>query len=427
MNRQIPPSISELPVSMLPEMRSVVLSNGMRIMFYNKCDSAVANITVITEGGIAEAKTPAVAILAANMQREGTELLTGEEVADLFDFNGAWIKSSATSHHTQHTIYTLRNRLSQVLPVFAEMVFSPSFPDAEMVVRREALARNIEVSQSDVSYRGRCCSEKMIMGEYHPLSKEDTAETVRAITSTDLRRFHRAFTGINGVTVIVCADTTEDENKMIIDVFCAAASRQEGLGLNIRTFNSVEPGATDIITLGNATQSSVNITLPAVPRSHPDFLPLHLTLFALGGYFGSRLMLNIREEKGLTYGISSTLLGYIDGSYVEISAETDNANVMQLIDEVRYELKNLAANPCSGDELMRVKQCANTAHAATLDSPLSIAQHYATAIQSGLPEGYFNNKQKAIAALTPDIISEMASKYLNAECLRIAIAGNPVR
>ena len=78
------------------------------------------------------------------------------------------MKSAATSHHIQHTIYTLRHRLSEVLPIFAKIVFRPTFPEAELSVRRESLARNIEISQSDVSYRGRCCSEKMIMGEAHP-------------------------------------------------------------------------------------------------------------------------------------------------------------------------------------------------------------------------------------------------------------------
>ena len=426
MNRQIPPKISELPVAVLPQVRCVTHHNGMRFMFFNRCDDAVAYISVITEGGVAEACTPATAMMVANMQREGTVSMSGAEIADFLDYNGAWIKSSVTSHHIQHSIYTLRNRLSDVLPTFADIVFNASFPEAEFGVRREALARNIEVSQSDVSYRGRCCSEKMIMGENHPLAAEDTPETVRIITADDLRHFHKAHTAACGTTVIVCANTDEAENKAIIDVFSRAAMSEESHGLVLGGFTPVPAGQVDLITLENATQSSVNITIPAIPRSHPDYLPLHLTLFALGGYFGSRLMLNIREEKGLTYGISSVLSGYLDGAYVEISAETDNAHVEQLIDEVRFELRNLAENPCSGDELMRIKQCANTAHAATLDSPLSIAEHYAAIIQSGLPDGYFNDKQRAIASLSPDVISAMASQYLRPELVRIAIAGNPI-
>ena len=264
------------------------------------------------------------------------------------------------------------------------------------------------------------------MGEAHPLASEDTAETVRAITAEDLRQFHRKYTCAKGTTISVCADTTDAENNAIIEVFSRAASDVEASSICVAGFMPVVAGQTDIITLDSATQSSVNITLPAIPRSHPDFLPLHLTLFALGGYFGSRLMLNIREEKGLTYGVSSSLLGYIDGSYVDISAETDNAHVSQLIDEVRFELKNLAENPCSGDELIRIKQCANTAHASVLDSPLSIADYYATSIQSGLPEGYFNDKQQAIATLSPEIIAQMAQRYLRPEFMRIAIAGSPI-
>lgn len=423
-DRSTPPPIHELHPFRLPILRETRFPSGLRMLFHNNCTTDIAHITIIVPGGIAEAPTPATAVLAAQLQREGTVSRSGAEFADLLDYNGAWIKSSASSHHTVHSLFTLRNRLDDVLPAFAEMVFRPLFPETETEVRRETLARNIEVSMSDVAYLGRCRSEKMIMGAGHPLAAEDTPATVRQTTADDLRVFHQKYASAKVTTVIVCAATTPEENGRIAAAF-SSYSRTSPSTLDIRAFNAVDAGSTDIIPTADTSQCSVNLTLPAIPRTHPDYLPLHLTVYALGGFFGSRLMLNIREDKGLTYGISSSLLGYIDGAYIDISAETDNAHAFRLIDEVRAELRRLAENPCRGDELRRLRQSALSSQASVLDTPLSIVNHYATAILSGLPDGYFEAKQRAIDSLTSDTIAEMAQKYLRPENLRIAIAGNP--
>lgn len=423
-DRSTPPPIHELHPFRLPTLRETRFPSGLRMLFHDNCATDIAHITVIVPGGIAEAPTPATAVLAAQLQREGTISWSGAEFADLLDYNGAWIKSSASSHQTVHSLFTLRNRLDDVLPAFTEMVFRPLFPETETEVRRETLARNIEVSMSDVAYLGRCRSEKMIMGADHPLAAEDTPATVRQTTAADLRVFHQKYASANAATVIVCAATTPEENRRIVAAF-SSFPKTLPAALDIRAFNAVDAGPADIIPTADTSQCSVNLTLPAIPRTHPDYIPLHLTVYALGGFFGSRLMLNIREDKGLTYGISSSLLGYIDGAYIDISAETDNAHAFRLIDEVRAELRRLAEDPCRGDELRRLRQSALSSQAAVLDTPLSVVNHYATAILSGLPDGYFEAKQQALEALTSDTIAEMAQKYLQPENLRIAIAGNP--
>ena len=135
-------------------------------------------------------------------------------------------------------------------------------------------------------------------------------------------------------------------------------------------------------------------------------------------------MTNIREEKGLTYGISATLMGYIDGAYIQISADTDNRHVERLIEEVRHEIKRMATEPPRGEELERLRQHALSAQAATLDSPLNIIDHYVTAVVSGMPDGYFNARQKTIEALTSGKLAEMAERYLKVDSLRTAIAGD---
>lgn len=166
------------------------------------------------------------------------------------------------------------------------------------------------------------------------------------------------------------------------------------------------------------------MSIPAVPRSHPDYNLLRMTVTALGGYFGSRLMMNIREDKGYTYGISSALLGSREGGYIVISAQCDNRYTSALIDETRAELIRMADSPLSDDELKRLKFNVASDLASTLDTPMTMMDYYELRHTIGVPDDYFYARQKALAEITPEIVCEMSRRYLNPDSLRISVAGD---
>lgn len=422
--RTLPPPVADIPTASMPSMKRVTLPSGITLHTLVHKATPVIYLTVLTEGGIAEASSPAVAALTSILQREGSRSFNGPQLSETLDFNGAWIKSEATAHHRRHSLYTLSSKLPDVLPAFVDMVFRPTFPDTPLSVRRESLAQNIEISDNNVSYLTRCTSDRLMMGCSHPLAVVDTPAGIRALTRRQLEEFHATFCHAASTSVFICGDITDSTVGLITSAIEEAAPRSAAPGFNINGFTPAAPGICET-RRPEAAQSAVELTLPAIPRSHPDFLPLHLTIYALGGYFGSRLMLNIREEKGLTYGISAFLPGYADGAYTDIAAETDNAYVGRLIDEVRHELVRLADDPPQGDELIRLKQSAISAQASVTDSPLSIADYHITNTTQALTPGYFEAKQQAIIDLSPATISRMASLYLDPDAIRIAIAGNP--
>lgn len=146
---------------------------------------------------------------------------------------------------------------------------------------------------------------------------------------------------------------------------------------------------------------------------------------ALGGYFGSRLMSNIREKKGLTYGISALLLGDREGSHATITAQCDNGYAGRVVEEIRNEIKALADNPPSGDELERMRLHAVSDSLEALDTPFSIMKVIVSQYAVGMPDNYFQRQQEVIASIDSDTIGEMARRYLSADSLRISIAGNP--
>ena len=144
---------------------------------------------------------------------------------------------------------------------------------------------------------------------------------------------------------------------------------------------------------------------------------------ALGGYFGSRLMTTIREEKGLTYGITAALIGSQEGAYLKISAQCDKSFTAAVLDETRNELRRLVTDPPRGEELQRLKLHAQSALAEMLDTPQSIATYYITELLVNTPTNYYDMQQDSIDAFGPDKCAALAEKYLNPDKLLTAIAG----
>ncbi len=421
--RSIAPPITDIDDLTIPSLNSQLLSSGMQVTTHQCCEADVCRITLLIEGGKAEAASPAVAVLAGGLVNEGTPSFDSATIADILDKNGAWLTTDTHNHHRQLNIFSLNSRLPEILPIITEMIMSPTYPAEIVSTRTEILARNIEVSQRDVMYMAHCLSDKMVMGENHPLARVDTPAEILDLKSENLIDFHRKYHSAKNSRLYVCGNLTTKIEQMITDA-CdhLPVSAQPSQLINI-PFSPLTPLTTLSTTVDQASQSAVVINIPAIARNHPDYLPLNLTVFALGGYFSSRLMTNIREEKGLTYGIRSLLYGYAGSSVIEISAQTDPTAVEKLIDEVRGELTDLIINPPHGEELSRIKRVAAAEMRSSLDNPFGPTQHSITTITADLPENYFHDKVQAIASLTSDTIAQMAEKYLRPDSMLTAICG----
>jgi predicted Zn-dependent peptidase len=187
-----------------------------------------------------------------------------------------------------------------------------------------------------------------------------------------------------------------------------------------------EPTQWQRIEVEHSLQNALSASIPTITRNHPDYINLRLTVIALGGYFGSRLMSNIREEKGLTYGISSVLMGMREGAHAQINAQFATGHSQEVIDEVHHELQVLATEPMGDEELTRLKRFVTSNLASTLDSPFAIMDYYQNQALVGTPDDYFDAQFRCINTLNAETIMRMASQYLNPDEMRIVTAGSLV-
>lgn len=420
LDRTTPPPVQTMGPVSLPLPDSLTLSNGIRFHTIRGGSQEVVQLSVTWQGGCLEAPHPMVATLLASMMTQGTSVHTAAEISEILDFHGAMLRISAGQHVTSLQLVALNSMLRHVLPIVREIICDPSFPQQPFDALHEIELNNFLLARSKVSV---LCSEAMaslIKGPAHPESAVPSVDQVRAISLDQVREFYSRLITADGCDAYLGGNFSDEILSEVSRMLESLPVRGEAVPKNIIPY-SPEPPSTVVVEKPGAVQAAIEIGIPTIPRSHPDYIPLRLSVMALGGYFGSRLMKNIREDKGYTYGIGAYLLGNQEGSYISVMAQTDASYVDDVIREVEAEMRSLSASPLPADEMMRLRQYASSTLLEILDSPFAIIDHYKLIGSVGLPEGYFDNQVRWVRSISPDVIMEMARKYIIPGQMRVAI------
>lgn len=419
-DRTTPPPVNRVESITLPSARTTVLGNGMRVVAIHDPSLEITRVALSADGGTADAANPAVPCIAGRIQAEGTPELSGTMIAELIDANGSWMSNVVATHHSTTTFYALPSRLERVLPVMADIIFRPVFPAKELELAIAKSAANARLRESTVRYQSALASNSATFGASHPMARPISPEHIESVTRHELIEFRSRFSSPAQMTLFLTGNI-DSALETAIDRHFGSLPSLPTVPIVFKPFSPETPGVRTI-HLPHARQSAVTMTIPAVPRSHPDYILLRLTLMALGGYFGSRLSQRIREELGLTYGISAALLGYEEGGVAQIATECNSDSVERLIDETKAEIRRLALQPPSREELSRICQAETASLLEVVETPFSVTEFYQAIHHSGQQESYFYDRLKAARTITADTISRMASTYLDPDRLIISVA-----
>lgn len=421
-DRKTAPPVRPFGRLILPPERVIECDAGTRLhVMADTVGCPLTRICVIGRGGKAEARTHAAAMLAAELLPEGSTRYDADATAEIIDFNGASISGRCSDHYTRLDITALTSAMHELLPVMAALLKSPDFSEARLEAAQAMLASQCAYEHKRVASvaSDRCFG--LIAGEGHITTRTPEPGDFSGIGAPEIKKSIRRIFAAANVEVFLSGGVTD---SLLQDVMAMISAMRHGerQPVDIRPFRP-EPAQKLQIDLPGAEQCAVVAMIPAVPRSHPDYLPLRIAVTALGGYFGSRLMQNIREDKGLTYGISSSLNGLQEGSYVEISAQCARGYTDRLLEELSAELLNMGSVPLCADEMQRVRLYEQTRIASMLDNAIASGDQYITRLVIGLPENYFSEQERITAAITPEQIADVSARYLRPEAMRTVIAG----
>lgn len=422
LDRTNPPKVSPFSDIKLPEEKVEILPNGIVFHYVDVGEQPISRLGVYWEGGFLDYNDKAAAAVLAEAFREQTAKYTSDSIADIIDYNGARLSSRSAEHYTALELIALNSRLPDLLPLVASMATEAVFDEHHVgvIARKLAAARAVQLSK--VAFRAAVEMRKLVQGHNHPASKVVLPQDYENVSPETLASLYDDFK--QSRMHVFLGGALGEKTVATIREFLQTLPGGDMRPLKIVPY-SPEPLQEEVlhIEMPQSQQSAVVMGLPTIDRSNPDYIALRLAVTALGGYFGSRLMHNIREEKGLTYGISAALLGSREGAFMEVNAQCDASGVEQLIEESVKEIRQLVTNPPTGDELHRLRQFAWSQLAASTDSSFGILDHYITHLLVATPADYFRAQLDAIDTLSPSRIAEVAEMYLNPDNLRVVTCG----
>lgn len=418
------PPIGQPEHMAVQQPEQITLPNGVSLYVLNAGESEVVRIDLLFGGGRWQQTQLLQALFTNRMLREGTRRFTAAEIAEKLDYYGSWLDLSNASQYSYVTLYSLNKYLPQTLEVLESMVKEPVFPEKELGVIIDNNIQQFKVNCSKVDFLAHRSLVSSLYGEQHPCGQLVQIEDYRRINSEVLVDFYRRFYHSRNCTIYLSGKITSDTLRRIEGIF---GSEPFGEGFLLPVLKEYQPVISPekriFVERADALQSAVRMGMHTLERTHPDFLKLRVLVTLFGGYFGSRLMSNIREEKGYTYGISAGIIPYPGHSLLVVSSETANEFVEPLIGEVYREIDRLQQDLAPEEELTMVKNYMLGEMCRSYESAFSLADAWMFVQVSGLDGTYFERSLQAVKSVTVQEIRDLARKYLSMDLLKESVAG----
>lgn len=403
------PNTHEITLPVIPAIQEVKLPNGVQSTLLNQGTQPVVLLEIVIPIGRHNEPIPGISYYLAKMLTEGTKARSSEEIASVFDFYGSHLEVSPTLDSIHIKLYTLTKFFQELSGILLELLQESIFPEREFeVVKNIRIQQILQQHARNNAYAGLKFRESLF-GVDHPYGEIISVEKARKISIDDLRQFSGAL--LARPEIFLAGLVGDREIKILSDRFGQA---DFGYSLKAGTFQSAK-GTSEKITREDSTQASIKHGDYTISRSHADTHKLKITNSLLGGFFGSRLMKNIREEKGLTYGIHSSVVHLKDASYWQVSTEVLRDKVELARTEITNEIVRLQDTPPSADELDTVLNYLKGKLLTTFDTPFNTMNVIKNVKLAGLDAGYFEAYQNTLLSISGEDISEMAAKYIDTE------------
>ena len=423
LDRTIQPKVRDIEHLAVQMPQRCTMPNGVSLNVLDSGDNEVVRIDLLMEGGRWQQSQPLQALFTNRMLREGTTKYTAATIAEKLDYYGSWLELSSSSEYAYITVYSLNKYLAKTLEVVESMIKEPLFPQKELQTILDTNIQQYLVNTSKVDFLAHRSLLKSLYGEQHPCGKIVMEEDYYTITPEVLREFYERHYHSGNCSIFLSGKVTDDIISRVTDIFGIPFGQYQ-LQMPKSSFPFAAIPEKRIFTeREDAMQSAVKMGCTTITREHPDYPKLRVLMTLFGGYFGSRLMSNIREDKGYTYGISAGVVFYPDSGLLIVSTETENEYVEPLIQVLYHEIDRLHLEPVSAEELWIVRNYMLGEMCRSYESPFSLSDAWIFIATSGLKDDYFARSLQAVNEITPAEIQDLAQRYLCKETLKEVIAG----
>jgi len=399
------------------------LDNGIPVYSLHVGNQDITRVEFIFNAGSWFQQSNLVANAANVMINEGCKNYSSAEIAEMIDFYGAFLQFDCAKHTAGFTLYTLNKYLDETLKITEEIIKSPSFPEKEFSTFINKTRQKFIVENEKIEKLAREKFLEVVYGKNHPYGRSLQLIDFDNVQLQEIKEFYAKYYRYDNCKILLTGKLDENHIPLLNKYFGKKDwTNNEKLHSNVYSIESASI-LKHHIPKSEAVQCGVRIGKLMFNKLHKDFNKLDVVNTIFGGYFGSRLMSNIREDKGYTYGIGSALVSQLEGGYFVIVSEVGKNVWKPAVNEIYNELKKLRTEVVLPDELALVKNYMMGELVRAFDGAFSLAGTFRSILDYNIGYEYFDNYIQAIQSITPDEIQHLAQTYLHEDSMFEVVAG----
>lgn len=418
------PPIQPIEDTRLIKPEEHTLPNGIPVYYIHSEKQPIFGMEVIVKSGTRDVGNRAKTWFTSKMLSEGTSQLSSSQISEGISSRGAFMQVSSGADDSVVGLYGLTRESRGLFDVLAQMLSDASFPEQELENLKAVRLQQLQVDWQRTRYRASRRFKEVIFGESHPYGMFLDEGTIRKTRRGDLTPIFNMFYKASYMEIILAGNITEQLLKDLDETIGRQVPMGGGLSDRAEMPAMGHPVFREEVHVPDSQQASIFIGRRLFPRRHPDTIPFRVLNTILGGYFGSRLMKNIREDKGLTYGIHSSVQQAREEGHFVIAADVNIDAAEEAIEEIKKEMEKLKNEPLPPDELEAVRNYMLGSFATSLDTPFAHAERFKVVHHSGLSYSYYDRFLETIRTITPEELQSFADKYLDNNIMVTVVAGD---
>ena len=399
------------------------LDNGLDAFAIHAGEQEVTRIDIIFKAGTALQKKKLTASATGKLIKEGTRTYSSAQIAGQLDYVGAYCDVNTSKDSSTLTLYSLTRHLEKLMPLIVDMISNATFPEQELTTYLDRKRQEFVINSEKVRYRAMLEFNRLLFGDTSAYGQILELGDFDRLSREDLDEYYHANFTAGNAYLIVSGKADEKVlalvNKTLGNGFipyAGIAPRVNYIGANGTREHFIEKKG--------ALQSAIRIGRPVFNKMHPDYHKFILLNTVLGGYFGSRLMSNLREDKGYTYGVTSSHYNYLHGAAFSVATEVNAVHTRSAIEEIFREMKRLQEEEVSREELDMVKNYIYGTFLRNFDGPFALADRFRSAHDFGLGFDYYLDSLNQLMSVTAGDLLETANKYLRRDEMICLVVGS---
>jgi zinc protease len=422
----LPPQPKPAKKISFPRYVTADLTNGLRVLIIEHHEPPIVSLRFLVKSGSAQdGDLPGLASLTGELLTKGTTTRSALQVAEAIDYVGGQLASGSDWDATYVSATVLTKHLDVGFSLLADVVLDPIFSEEEIERERQQRLTTLIRRKDDAGYLAEAELNSAIFdGHQYGKPQIGTERSVKALTRADFVEFHNTYFIPGNTILAVVGDISPGEVMGRIQKLFGGWQRQPELADSIRQAKDLEKVSVRVVDKPAAVQSAIRIGHVGIARKSDDFIPIVVLNTLLGGYFNSRININLREGKGYTYGAQTTFdVRKLRGPFVA-SADVRNAVTDSAISESLYELQRIREEPVTPEELAMVKEFLIGSFPLQIETPNQIASKVIDLELYDLPRDFYDTFNDHVEMVTAQDLLHVAQKYLHPDQVAIVVSGD---